>query len=705
MSDPIIGIDLGTTNTVVARVDDAGAAQVLADDGGFKVQPSVVSFHPNGSVVVGAPAKQRRVIDPHNTIHSAKRLIGRAYSSPEVRAVLNRMPFRIEQGENDQPIFSTRAGKFAVPEISAIVLDHVRSIAERRIGTQATRAVVTVPASFTDAQRSATATAGAIAGLTIVRVLNEPTAAALAYGHHRKLNRQIAVYDFGGGTFDVTILALEGEIYRVLGTAGDSFLGGDDIDERLVDHMADLFLKQERIDLRDNHTAMQRLRAVAEQTKIELSRRSRAIIAVDEIAYGKGGRSLDLELEISRDEFVTKIADIVDRTFPVCEEALKLAGSAADELDDVVLVGGTTKMPYVRERVAQVFGMRPRMEVNPDEAVAAGAALQAAALQAVLDGPKARSTARRSVAPPPVPTAPAGARTMLGLDADEEQTLERGWESEEPTAVHAEERRRPTVPGMVSTERSAKPGNFKDTIGPGAAGDTIARITRRGTVPPPIPGARPDTERAAVALASGFQATGGDAITDVRDPAGPPGIELPAPGGGRAFPRPGSEPLQFSSPKVMEEIPAHAAAPATTGAPGAPTVVDVTPHALGIGTIAGYCEALIDRNARIPTEAKKLFSTSHDHQQMVRIRVCQGESRRIDENTLLGDLVLVGLQSRPRGETKIEVTFHIDASGILNVRARDSLTGVEQQTRLELLGAQSPEQVEAARERMRALRG
>src|SRR4051812_37923782 len=394
MSDPIVGIDLGTSNTVVAYSDATGTVRVLADEAGYKIHPSVVSFHPSGGVVVGAPAKQRKVIDPKNTIYSIKRLIGRSYNSPEVQIAKKRMPYQIKEGPNQLPKVVTRGGEFAIPEISAIVLDHVRNVAAAQLQTQVNRAVVTVPASFNDAQRSATATSGAIAGLTIVRVLNEPTAAALAYGNARSLNEVIAVFDFGGGTFDITILKLHDQVYEVLGTAGDTFLGGDDLDERLVDRMVEKFLAENRIDLRTNEVSMMRLRAVAEQTKIELSRRSRAVVRIDEIAYGPSGKPLDLQIEIARDEFVRQVADIIDQTFPVCQEAMKLAGLDTDQIDDVVLVGGTTKIPYVRDQVSKFFSKAPRTDVNPEEAVAYGAALQATALERVLS----RKSSRHPVA-------------------------------------------------------------------------------------------------------------------------------------------------------------------------------------------------------------------------------------------------------------------------------------------------------------------
>jgi len=392
LRDPIVGIDLGTSNTAVAHADGVGPVQVLADDAGAKIHPSVVSFHPNGGVVVGAAAKQRKVIDPQNTIYSVKRLIGRGYRSPEVQTARTRVPYLIKEGANQLPMIATRGGEFAVPEISAIVLDHVRNIAAARLGTPVQRAVVTVPASFNDVQRSATATAGAIAGLTVVRVLNEPTAAALAYGHTRDLRDIIAVYDFGGGTFDISILKLQDQVYEVLGTAGDTFLGGDDLDERLVDKMVAKFLTENRIDLRTNEISMMRLRAVAEQTKIELSRRSRAVVRIDEIAYGPKGKALDLQIEISRDELVQHIADIIDRTFPVCREALALAGVSVEQVNDVILVGGTTKIPYVRDQASQFFGKVPRADVNPEDAVAVGAALQAASLEKILARPRTGSS-------------------------------------------------------------------------------------------------------------------------------------------------------------------------------------------------------------------------------------------------------------------------------------------------------------------------
>jgi molecular chaperone DnaK len=990
VADPIVGIDLGTSNSCVAVCDQGGNVKVLADDSGFKVQPSVVSFHPNGSVIVGAEAKQRKVLDPKNTVYSAKRLIGRSFRAREVQTTITRMPYVIREGGNQQPMIVTRAGEFAVPEISAIVLDHMRKIASRATGGDASRAVVTVPASFTEAQRTATATAGAIAGMTIVRVLNEPTAAALAYGHTRQLKKTIAVFDFGGGTFDITVLKLDDNVYEVLGTAGDTFLGGDDIDERVVDQLVAGFLGEHRIDLRQNEIAMMRLRAVAEQTKIELSRRSRAIIKVDEIAYGPGGVPLNLQQELTRDQLVAGCVDVVDRAFPVCDESLRLAGLRTPEVDDVILVGGTTKMPYVRDRVAAYFGKAPRTDINPEEAVAIGAALQAAALERILSkrpsvrvtgaqpivradsettgsgaeithadaivpgdsitldqqssttlevmrhedtfeeglptrpGEAAKQTARgpmgspraparptggdrpveRHVAvdrfdstkmpeirapgapigrmtkpgagvPPPVP----GGRTLMGVPAQDPPTGTSGRPRTAPIAPpEVPPRRTQPVPGLgpipgspaptttkpmpsVPTSPATTPG-FPDTRAPALRPDPSNEPTAVGAFEVPTrpaaqsaPGLRADplaeaSADAAAARGKAFEVSTrpadlapmakasarGATFEEPTRPAAPiptesvrplqgeptrpaapdiqalldadvvddlggisdadlsdleldtnvgtsPQAQNPAsrsapgyssspgygsqPGYGSAPQQPSpasrSAPGYSSSPGYGSPQPppdarsgpgfvpvAGAAAPTLIAsasslgpnmtmrgrvdapAPSTPlggtdkgvppppmrpdpqsgpnllmpsmTVIDVTPRAFGIATVAGYCEELIRRNARVPTETRKTFITSRDRQQVVRIRICQGESRRLDDNVIIGDLVLDNIEPRPRGETAIEVTFTIDASGILNVRARDSRSGREQRAALDIVGAQSDAEVAASRERMSQLR-
>ena len=969
MSDPIVGIDLGTSNTVVAHASAAGNVTVLADDAGYKIHPSVVSFHPNGGVVVGAAAKQRKVIDPQNTVYSVKRLIGRSYRSPEVQTARGRVPFQIKEGPNASPVIATRGGTFAVPELSAIVLDHVRNIAAARLERPVERAVVTVPASFNDAQRSATATAGAIAGLTVVRVLNEPTAAALAYGHSRHLREVIAVYDFGGGTFDITFLKLEDQVYEVLGTSGDTFLGGDDFDERLVEKMVAKFLVDNRIDLRSNEVAMMRLRAVAEQTKIELSRRSRAVVRVDEIAYGPRGAPLNLQIEITRDEFVREISDLVDRTFPVCSEALALADLTVDQIADVILVGGSTKIPYVRDQVSKFFARAPRSDVNPEDAVAAGAALQATSLERILARrpsiPRGASPpaplAEPSGTPPPVSlhstqhstarpasedTAAAATDVLQLADAESGATMapseltlsapgparggrpasgaagslrpateptrpdtrysvsRAGMRDEAPGAdrypvapladppasdarpeadegtlvgaspIHQTQplarmaRGAPGQPGQNRTVFGVPAAPSEADLEPGGGDAGGARedrpITATGTAsPPPVPrpalrqaaartpvppiqttaplpairrtpeprppvqpvdsgwlDASPPERRPADSAAEtrpeswvarnpattqplapttpiapptaatlvavipeavpgstsrGLGTVGGDRepspattargfqppqtypivpLAPAPPPPVPPGSPLPAP------PPPGSPPPAYSPPPglagpppyvppsaptyvsppvppgaylpppvppaayspppvpsgpppyvpssaptyVPPPAPVYAPPPVPVAAPPAPVLLEVTPRGLGIATVAGFCEELIRRNSRVPTEARKLFITSRDNQDQVRIVVCQGESRRLDNNTVIGDLVLQGLPPRPRGETSIEVTFALDASGVLQVRARDAQTGAEQRASLLLVGGVAQEEVAASRDRLQQLR-
>jgi molecular chaperone DnaK len=601
-TDPIVGIDLGTSNSCVALVtEERGEPAVLADAQNRGIIPSVVSFHPNGDVLVGAEAKQRRIIDPRNTVYSVKRIMGRVFSAPEVAACARLSSFAIKEGANQQPMVATRAGDFAVPEISAIILDHLRQIARQRLGGECKRAVITVPANFNDAQRQATATAGAIAELVVVRILNEPTAAALAYGHGRQLSQIVAVYDFGGGTFDITLLALRDNVYEVLATAGDTFLGGDDIDDRLVEILARAFLKQHRIDLHADEIALQRLRATAEMCKCELSEQPRTVARIPEVAIGAGGRPIDLEYTVPREGFIEHVADIIDRSFPVCDEALRLAQLAITQIDEVVLVGGTTRIPYLRERVAKYFGRTPRVDVNPDEAVALGAALQAAALAQVLD--------KRS----PLWKQPRGA--------------------------------------------------------PGAA-----RPARRTTTMAALPPLPPGPQSQAAAPAIGRVATRK--------------VSLPVEGGaGGGKPDEVTEVVRFVSDEIKR-----------------PVLLDVVPRGLAVGTVGGFCEEIVSRNSPIPTEQSRVFTTARDNQTSVEVRVCQGESRRFDDNVLIGTVALDGVPPRPRGMTRIVVTFEINTDGILEVRAHDQQTGSRASVKIQIAGAQSAEEIGVARDRLRGLR-
>lgn len=514
-----LGIDLGTTNSVVA-VARGGGIEVVPTPKGQRLHPSVVAFKPSGEVAVGLSARLRRVIDPRNTIFSVKRLMGRPFGDRALARAIEHLPYRVVEGPDMEPLVVTRGGQKSPVEISSMVLAHLRQLAEEHVGHAIGECVVTVPANFNDGQREATRRAAAAAGFEVLRVLNEPTAAALAHGMGRKLDQRVAVFDMGGGTFDLTVLAVRGEVFEVLATGGDPFLGGDDMDHVLAEMLAQQFLEQHRIDLRAWPDAYALLLIAAEQIKAKLSSEDEASGTLNELAHGPGGAPLSLDFCVTRAELEARIDPLVERAMELCEMVLAEAGVSAHNVDEVVLVGGTTRVPLVRRRVADAFGRTPRADLDPMEVVARGAALQAAAL--------------------------------LGQDL--------------------------------------------------------------------------------------------------------------------ASPQPGAE-----AGAVELEL-------------AVPLLVDVTPHALGLATAGGYTDILIDKNEKIPAERTRLFTTARDDQRDVVLRVCQGGERAFEDNTLLGELRLSDLPAGRRGEVKIEVTFLVDADGILQVSARDPATGRAERATLRVHG-------------------
>jgi molecular chaperone DnaK len=384
--EPVIGIDLGTTNSVVATVR-GNRVEVIPDPQGYRLHPSVVAFVPNGDILVGHAARARRHIDPESTIYSAKRLIGQTMRNPIVQLTLGTLPYHVEEGPNEQPLIVVRGRQYTVPEISAYVLMHLKQCAERHLGTTVTKAVITVPANFSDAQRQATKHAGELAGLKVLRILNEPTAAALAYGFGKALDARLAIYDLGGGTFDVTVLSIRDKIFEVLATGGDSFLGGDDFDRALVDRLAGGLLEQARIDLRAHPDGWAKLTMAAEQIKCQLSRDEIVAGTVHDLAVGVDGQGVSLDFEISRHEFEGMIAPYVERSLLACDEVLIASGQGAAGLTELILVGGSTRTPHIRRRIAEHFRREPQTRINPDETVAYGAALQGAALTAGAHNP------------------------------------------------------------------------------------------------------------------------------------------------------------------------------------------------------------------------------------------------------------------------------------------------------------------------------
>ena len=529
-----LGIDLGTTNSVAAIATPTGVEFILGPRG-ERVHPSVVAFPASGGVVVGGDAKRYRLTEPHHVIQSAKRFIGQNIRMPLVQLALTGVRYKVVEGPNQQPIVVVRDRRMTMPEISSHVLLHLKRCAERQLGTQVKDAVITVPANFTDGQRQATKEAGRLAGLDVMRLINEPTAAALAYGFGKDRQQLIAVFDFGGGTFDVSILRLNGEVFEVLASDGDFFLGGDDLDRSLAEVLAAECNRVLGLDPRPHAALMMKLMMGAEAIKCHLSENDAAEGEIDGLDL-PGGGSGKLPFAVTRRQFEDLVGGYVQRTVDVTKQVLTAAGFHPQQITDVLCVGGSTRIPLVRLRLAEVFGREPNNKVNPDEVVAQGAAIQAGSLT----------------------------------------------------------------------------GALSSGTGMGA--------------------------RDAVATA-------------------------------------GHSPL------------AHGNVQLPVGQVKRPVLLDVNPATLAIQTAGGFTERLLDKNAPIPIERTRVFTTARDNQTRVEIDCCRGENRRYTENEPLGTLILEKLPPKLRGDLKIEVSFRVDADGILHVRAADQASGAQQEAHLQVLGA------------------
>jgi len=505
----VIGIDLGTTNSCVA-VMEGKTPKVIENAEGMRTTPSIVAFTDDGERLVGQPAKRQAVTNPEKTIFAVKRLIGRRYDDPMVEKDKKLVPYKITKASNGDAWVEEDGKQYSPSQISGFILQKMKETAEAYLGQKVDQAVITVPAYFNDAQRQATKDAGKIAGLEVLRIINEPTAGALAYGLDKEKTGTIAVYDLGGGTFDISILEIGDGVFEVKSTNGDTFLGGEDFDMRLVNYLADEFQKEQGIDLRRDKLALQRLKEAAEKAKIELSSTTQTEINLPFITADASGPK-HLTMKLTRAKFEALVDDLIQKTVEPCRKAIKDAGISAGEINEVVLVGGMTRMPKVQEVVKQFFGKEPHKGVNPDEVVAIGAAIQAGVLQ----------------------------------------------------------------------------GDVKDVL-----------------------------------------------------------------------------------------------------------LLDVTPLSLGIETLGGVFTRIIDRNTTIPTKKSQVFSTAEDNQNAVTIRVFQGEREMAADNKMLGNFDLVGIPPAPRGVPQVEVTFDIDANGIVNVSAKDKATSKEQQIRIQASGGLSESDIE-----------
>ena len=693
---------------------------MLSGSDGLELIPSVVSFHPSGDVLVGGSAKERRLLDAQNTVYSVKRLIGRPYTSYEVKQAQERFAFELSEGPSGGVLVTARGETYTLSEISAFVLRHVRKVAEEALGQECSRAVVTVPANFNELQRSATKAAGRVAGLDVLRILNEPTAAALAYGYNKTSTERVAVYDLGGGTFDITILQLAGDVFEVLATAGDTFLGGDDVDSTVADHMVAQFLEQSRYDVRQDRQAYERLRAAAEWAKIQLSVKPDVKLCIEELAYGDGGAALNLDYALTRQQLEQMCQPLVARSFDVCEDAMKAAGLRPTQLDNVILVGGSTRIPLLQRMVAEYFGRKPLVNIDPDLVVAQGAALQAQSLSVPSQRAPLGKVALKKMAQPGT-----GDRDIV-IEEFEDEVTNIGDRPPLPPPPVARAARKATLPGQAPPP---PPIQLKKS-GELAAGDGVIDTPTRSREEPlehePTRVAEAvdplDFQPTRMADASGLlMQIGGEAEDQSAEPLDEPSglmVELgdDAFGGESQVPADGTPPapppldLASSAPAELraaldEDIPTVTGAVVVPEEPRTPLLLDVTPLSLGVETVDGYCEHIIRRNSAIPAGQTKMFTTARDRQEAVIVRICQGEDRHIARNQLLGEVILDGLRPAARGKVQIAVRFMIDADGTLQVRAQDVGTGQQQQIAIKLIGELPEEEIEELTKRHEAKLG
>jgi len=662
---------------VVAVADQPGG-RVLADGDGLQLIPSVVSFHPSGDVLVGGSAKERRLLDAQNTVYSVKRLIGRPYSSYEVKQAQERFAFELSEGPSGGVLVTARGETYTLSEISAFVLRHVRKVAEEALGTECSQAVVTVPANFNELQRSATKAAGRVAGLDVLRILNEPTAAALAYGYNKTSTERVAVYDLGGGTFDITILQLAGDVFEVLATAGDTFLGGDDVDTSVADHMAAQFLDQHRYDARQDRQAYERLRAAAEWAKIQLSAKPDVKLCIEELAYGDGGVALNLDYALTRQQLEHMCQPLVARSFDVCEDAMKAAGLRPTQLDNVILVGGSTRIPMLQRMVAEYFGRKPLVNIDPDLVVAQGAALQAQSLALPSRKAPLAKVALKKVAQPGT-----GNHDIVTDEGLEDEVTNIGDRPPLPPPPVARAARKATLAGQAPPPPPVQLKSSGDVPHDDGLIDTPTRSREEPLEHEP-------TRVAEAADPLDFQPTRmADASGLLMQIGGPRR-------GNSAAPAP-ARPRELGS------------CGASSGARRRHRYGDWRRRGAGRASRASaarrHTAFARRRNRRWVLRAHHPSQLRDPRRANVIVRICQGEDRKIAGNQLLGEVILEGLRPAARGKVQIAVRFMIDADGTLQVRAQDVGTGQQQQIAIKLIGELAEDEIEELTKRHEAKLG
>ncbi len=680
--DKIVGIDLGTSTTCLSAVID-GEPVIVPDSRGNRVIPSYIYVKDDGRVLVGQQAKAEVIADPYSTIWATKRLIGRRFDDPHVQECLDKFSYTILPSDSGGVLAQARDQKFTPVEVSAIILKYMARLGSKSLNEEIKKAVITVPAYFNDPQRRATKEAGEKVGLDIAGLVNEPTAAALAWGYTQDIDQTIAVYDLGGGTFDVSILSISDGVYEVLATRGDDWLGGEDFDNRLVELLVEDFKQKHKINIYNDKIAHQRVKDAAEQAKIQLSGRESTQIQLPSICPDVS-RWADVDATITREQFDYLVGDLVERTISIFESTVEDAGLKVDDLENVILVGGMTRIPLVRAKVNELIGKPADTSINPDEAVAMGASLHAAALSGEKIARKVEITEKE----PATVDEQERTRPSFNLPTTVGQP---------PPFTDPQEMTTPAIASVGQPEMIEPPQPEEDSSAPEPASQSDGQLPiskQQGDFDAQLPA---EKDQAPVPLDSAAteapdQSIGEEFSTeeDSDIPTEPPSAHAESTEviGERDMSNLPLDPQDIQAvtePEVAEQPAEAEPAPAAQEKEwvDAPLLLDVLSQTVGIAELGGIFIPLIDRNSKLPARVSQVFTTCRDKQESIRIKVYQGDKHRVQGNVHLGEFVLEGIEMGSRGVPQIEVTFDIDQNGIFKVSACDLETKAEKEIRVE----------------------